>query len=655
MSKEMERIFGMQKFVQFTKADEATHTVSGLVTAETPDKENETCNYKAAKKAYQQWSGEFQKATTSAGQKESLGNIRVQHSDEIGGKATSLDFDDDNKTVSIVTQPIDEDMWNKIAEGYYTGFSQGGDYAFRICQDCGDTVPKSKGNYCGNCKKVVGIEYGPVISEVSYVDNPCHGDAHFDLVKSDGTHQMVKFQTRSKQMETQPEADVSPAMLSKIATLVSEGVAAALAKASAKTKRVAGEDLTSDCFAYVGDKDDTSTWKLPIKFSTDEKTKSHIRNALARFNQTKGIPAGEKDKVKAKLEAAAKKHGIDVADDANKSSRLKELIKNFVEQKLAERLPDNLSKDMYGVARFAGLINDLAYLVWNTQYEAEIELDNSELPDALQEDLENLVETFLAMAEEESTELTAALAERIGKVMKVTPTGLDKAYSKAAGIINKIKKAVDEHHEAMTSAHEEHAEKVKGHLDELKDCMNCEGGSKKTTPAPVKKASPHQETGASVDEQEEGEIEPIDPEEEGTENIAQKRYSGTEVEKIVDTTVRKVLETLFKSGDEEEEEEEEKPKPKTKKAAPAAGIGNRAEVVLPNAGPVIKTMPVRKEEENRMVPTKQPNTINRETVVKALQTGDRDAQLELMKSATPHNEVPGTLVAAVGALSKNRR
>jgi len=37
--------------------------------------------------------------------------------------------------------------------------------------------------------------------------------------------------------------------------------------ADTPTKRVAGENLTSDAFAYVGDKAKTDTWKLPYKFS----------------------------------------------------------------------------------------------------------------------------------------------------------------------------------------------------------------------------------------------------------------------------------------------------------------------------------------------------------------------------------------------------
>ncbi len=79
---------------------------------------------------------------------------------------------------------------------------------------------------------------------------------------------------------------------------------------AARTKRVDGVDLTSDAFAYVGDAERTDTWKLPIKFPNEEQTKRHIRNALARFSQTQGIPQGERDGVLKKIKAAAKKYGI---------------------------------------------------------------------------------------------------------------------------------------------------------------------------------------------------------------------------------------------------------------------------------------------------------------------------------------------------------
>ena len=87
-------------------------------------------------------------------------------------------------------------------------------------------------------------------------------------------------------------------------------------KAAGKTKRVDGEDLTASCFLIVGDPDDTSTWKLPVKFSTDAKTKSHLRNALARFNQLSGVSEADKKKAWDKLVAMCKEHDIDVSDDS---------------------------------------------------------------------------------------------------------------------------------------------------------------------------------------------------------------------------------------------------------------------------------------------------------------------------------------------------
>lgn len=89
-----------------------------------------------------------------------------------------------------------------------------------------------------------------------------------------------------------------------------------------KTKRVDGEDLPASAFLYVGDKDKTDTWALPYKFSSDAKTKSHLRNALARFNQTKKIPADKKAGIYKKLVRLCKKYGIHVSDKEANSWKL---------------------------------------------------------------------------------------------------------------------------------------------------------------------------------------------------------------------------------------------------------------------------------------------------------------------------------------------
>ena len=51
-----------------------------------------------------------------------------------------------------------------------------------------------------------------------------------------------------------------------------------MAQVPDKTKTVDGQQLSASDHAYVGDPNDTSTWKLPIK------DKSHVQNALSRFN-----------------------------------------------------------------------------------------------------------------------------------------------------------------------------------------------------------------------------------------------------------------------------------------------------------------------------------------------------------------------------------
>jgi hypothetical protein len=64
-------------------------------------------------------------------------------------------------------------------------------------------------------------------------------------------------------------------------------------------------------FAYV-DKDGEG--HLPIH---DE---SHIRNAIARFNQTEFESAAAKERARKKILSAAKRHDIDVSEESNVAS-----------------------------------------------------------------------------------------------------------------------------------------------------------------------------------------------------------------------------------------------------------------------------------------------------------------------------------------------
>jgi len=80
-----------------------------------------------------------------------------------------------------------------------------------------------------------------------------------------------------------------------------------------KTKRVAGVDLNSKCFAYVGDEQKIDTWHLPLFVRGDAaKSLNLIKNALHRFDQTKGIPASERAAVWFTLYGAAKAQGLNI-------------------------------------------------------------------------------------------------------------------------------------------------------------------------------------------------------------------------------------------------------------------------------------------------------------------------------------------------------
>ena len=68
------------------------------------------------------------------------------------------------------------------------------------------------------------------------------------------------------------------------------------------------DKLRDSQFAYV---DKSGEGHLPIN---DE---SHIRNAMARWNQTDFESATAKEDARKRIVGAAKRHGIEVADDSN--------------------------------------------------------------------------------------------------------------------------------------------------------------------------------------------------------------------------------------------------------------------------------------------------------------------------------------------------
>ena len=117
----------MKIFVPITKIDAAQRLVYGVVTAETPDVSGEVCDYASTKPLYQKWSQKFASATDGR----SLGNLRAMHGNVAAGKLVEIAFNDEAKRIEICGKVVDDAEWQKVEEGVYTGFSQGGRYLKR--------------------------------------------------------------------------------------------------------------------------------------------------------------------------------------------------------------------------------------------------------------------------------------------------------------------------------------------------------------------------------------------------------------------------------------------------------------------------------------------------------------------------------------------
>ena len=152
----------LELFLPLAKVDLDQRLVTGVATAETPDRSGEICDYASSKPYFEKWSAE---ALAASGGK-SMGAVRAMHGNVAAGKLTDIAFDDEAKRVVVAAKIVDDDEWRKVTEGVYTGFSQGGRYVKRWPDE--DTGL---------------IRYTAEPREISLVDLPCLPDATFEVVK----------------------------------------------------------------------------------------------------------------------------------------------------------------------------------------------------------------------------------------------------------------------------------------------------------------------------------------------------------------------------------------------------------------------------------------------------------------------------------------
>jgi hypothetical protein len=304
------------------KVDSINHTVTGIITSETPDKTDEICDYDSSKPYYIEWSEGFAKATGG----KSFGNVREMHALAAVGKLIQINFDDVNKIITGTAKIVDPLTWQKCEEGVLTAFSQGGDYV-------GSLIKEGKYN-----------RYTANPSEVSVVDNPCNADATFEYIKADGTSEMRKFKKAStfsptlgvENAETTPTGNLdfsTPPEIDpkkkgdkdkdmnreEVETLVRSVMAEELSKALKKKEDDAKKPYGDVEYADPGLRSDDMC-RYPID------TDSHIRSAWSYINKEKNsaeYSSEDAEKIKDKIIAAWKDkidpEGPPSAEDVNKA------------------------------------------------------------------------------------------------------------------------------------------------------------------------------------------------------------------------------------------------------------------------------------------------------------------------------------------------
>jgi hypothetical protein len=217
-------------FLPLAKVDLDRRLVTGVATAETPDRSGEICDYASSKPYFEKWSAE---ALEASGGK-SLGAVRAMHGRVAAGKLTGISFDDEGKRIVVEAKIVDDDEWRKVAEGVYTGFSQGGRYVKRWSD------PETS-----------LIRYTAEPHEISLVDLPCLPDATFEVVR-DGVVEKRAFAPRAEPASpqaaeppaTEPPSAKKPAAAAPAALprLAPEALAEAVALADVLTKLGRSED-----------------------------------------------------------------------------------------------------------------------------------------------------------------------------------------------------------------------------------------------------------------------------------------------------------------------------------------------------------------------------------------------------------------------------
>lgn len=379
----------MKLFARITKVDVEKREVWGRAVEEVPDKAKEIFDYESSVPHFKNWSSSFEKATASLPEP-SLGNIRSMHGKVAAGKVISIEYNDAEKAIDIGTKIVDDNEWQKCMEGVHTGFSIGGSY-LKKWKDATDATL---------------TRYTAQPGEISLVDNPCVPTALFTIVKAEGVTEEHAFQRFGLLKAAIEKTDLK---LGELLDLTKEYLPWEEIDALAKS------DATVD------------DWRNRL-----QQLVSDAPAALEKVAETPATPTPESGT------PAAVEKTTEPAED-----KPAEKAENVV------KVLTHLRKGMYSVQTFAGILQSLAWLAQDTQWEAEWEQDGSTIPADLRTAIQLLCQIFKKMSAEETDELIAGLLPEgveVEVIQLAAPSGdLSKAGKRHSKADMEMIQAVHDH------------------------------------------------------------------------------------------------------------------------------------------------------------------------------------------------------------------
>lgn len=350
-------------------------------------------------------------------------NLREMHQSSAVGRTDEARVDDGG--LWIGAKVVDDVAWKKVIERVYKGFSVGA----KITEY--DPIDRTL---------ITAME----LREISLVDRPADPGAKIDLYRADGFDGDEDDDIPTS-AEAAPAADLEEDTMSRAPAR--KPAAAAAAPAAETVERVEG-----DAPAAAAADEAPAAEPAPAADAAPE-AEAQPEPVVEAAPAAEGEAPADGEAERAAAADAEPEQRADLVDRAlqaaDAASQHVDASLTAVERVAAgeeapaavmalDATPEaEVRRSMGMVSRLGYLLGELAYIIADAQFEAEIEGDNSPVPDKLRDGLKTLASAFKTMSDEEVAELLAsvsATASVDGAIIMFAASGADLERSADATI-----------------------------------------------------------------------------------------------------------------------------------------------------------------------------------------------------------------------------